>query len=438
MTDHTRTRTPVFLFILLCSLGALTSIWRVSDWGNQLSTVDVYSEANALRAVHNFLDQGLTRYDGLWNALYPGMYPDDGFARDPAEAAYYLSPEGVYTHYPPGPEYLLYAATKLFGPEPVSRLRLLPIAIGWVSMLCFGLAIRRRFGAGVGWLVMAACALTPAVTDGFVGLHYQGYAAALLLVEIAGAIGMNARMAPFALLGFLQGWLSFDYVFLVTLVPLALELVLPKIDPGYQPRWKLAVSRTVLAGAGFAAAHALHFAQVWAYWGSLDAAARDFAGAAAHRAGANEIGGPLDYLLLTLSNWKLYFYGLHPLNLTLNLPDPATPENWSMFRVLGLSLGPWWLVVTLGLMLWDQVHPDSANRSFRMDWHFVCGTGMLISSLWIMAMPDHAGHHLHFLYRHLFFAFFVAVLFGATALRRVCAAARMPSPVHSGIVSTRP
>jgi hypothetical protein len=88
-------------------------------------------------------------------------------------------------------------------------------------------------------------------------------------------------------------------------------------------------------------------------------------------------------------------------------------------------------------MLWDQFHPKSSSRSIRMDWHFVCLTGFITSSAWIMIMINHAGHHRHFLYRHLFFAFFVVVLFGAvTAVRRWTeAGASVPRPLRQRSLS---
>ena len=186
MIASIRPRRAIILFVLLCSVGATASVWRVSGWGNELSAVDRFSEANALREVRNFRDLGLTHDYGLGRVFYPGMYPRDGFAAEAALSSTPIqgvTPDGVYTHYPPGPEYLLYAAEKLFGPEPVSRLRLLPIAIGWAATLFLGFAVRRRFGDGPAWLVMAACAATPVATDGFVGLHCQGYAAALMMIE---------------------------------------------------------------------------------------------------------------------------------------------------------------------------------------------------------------------------------------------------------------
>jgi hypothetical protein len=434
MTNIIRNRAAGWLFILLCSAGALCSIARIQGWGNDLSAVDRFSEANALREVRNFREFGLTQDYGLGRVFYPGMYSADGYA---AEAAISkgpiqgVSPDGVYTHYPPGSEYLLYIAEKLFGPEPVSCLRLLPISIGWAATIFLGLAVHRRFGTGPAWLVMGMCALTPVVTDGFVGLHSQGYAAALMMLEIGVAIGRGISLAPFALLGFLQGWLSFDYVFLVTFAPLALDVVMPKIDLEYRRRWKLAFIRAVLAGGGFACAHAAHFLQVWAYWGSFAAAFSDFAGAAAHRAGVVELSGIVEvpmghtYLQQALGNLKVYFYGLHPFSYALTSPEPNNRANWDMFRFLGLSLGPWWLLVTVGLIVLEKVRPHSVGRSARLDWHSVCLAGIMTSSLWLVVMVNHAGTQRYYLFRGLFFAFFVMVLFGAVRFCHQLAGARV-------------
>ena len=211
--SRSRRVVSVLFFLALCASGPIICAWLVAGWGDRLSYVDQYSEANVLREVRHFLEDGLARHYGLGTVYYPGMYPEDGFAVEKNVSMYGVSSEGVYTHYPPGPEYLAYAAARVFGPTPVSHLRLVPITIGWVAMTCLGLSVRRRFGTAVGWLVMGACAVTPTVWDGFVGLHAQGYAGALLMIELALAIGRGAGLWPFALLGFLQGWLTFDYFF---------------------------------------------------------------------------------------------------------------------------------------------------------------------------------------------------------------------------------
>jgi hypothetical protein len=426
MIDPIRQRIEVILFVLLCSFGTMHSLAVIRDMGNDLSDVDPFSEANVLREVQNFREHGLMRDHGLGNVYHPDMYPGQGFTQGSDDANVSVTPEGVYTHYPPGPEYLLYAASSIFGPEPVSRLRLLPITAGWIATLFLGFKVRRRFGIAVGWLVMSAFLLAPATYDGFIGLQTQGYALALLMVEIGCAIGALPSLAPFAIVGFLQGWLSFDYVFLVTFVPLALEAVLPRMDPGYRPRWRLALMRAVLAGGGFTAALALHFLQVWAWWGTFDTALRDFAAAASHRAGMSE--GTTGYLTQALGNLKTYLYGLHPFHLALSLPDSGSVQDWSMFRFLGLSLGPWWLLVTLGMIAWHRFNPKPGLSSSRLDWHFVCAIGMLTSSLWFIVMVNHGGYHRHFIYRHLFFAFFVMVLFSAIKVSRLYRRERAVGP----------
>ncbi len=426
MIDLIRSRVGIVLFVLLCGSGAMFSIWQVRDWGNDLSLVDPYSEANVLREARHFREDGLTRHYGLGTVLYPGMYSSAGFATESDVSKYGVSPEGVYTHYPPGPEYLLYAATKLLGPEPVSRLRLLPIAIGWAAVVYFSLALRRRFGAAIGWMVAGACIATPTVTDGFVGVHSQGYALALLMIEIAIAIGTKPVLAPFAVLGFLQGWLSFDYVFLVTLTPVTIELVMPTLLEHYRRRWKMTWWRVILAGIGFSAAHALHFLQVVEYRGSFAGALDDFAGSAAYRAGAGMVGGPIGYIAQVLSNLKLYLYGLHPFNPFINLPASENYVDWSTFRFLGLTLGPWWLVIAGTLIIWDYLKPSACVDSLRRNWHIVCFAGLVTSSLWSVVMVNHGMVHRHFLYRHMFLMFFVMILFASTTANRWWAQAHLP------------
>jgi hypothetical protein len=402
-------------FLALCAVGPIICLWLVAGLGDRLSYVDQYSEANVLREVRHFLEEGLARHYGLGTVYYPGMYPEDGFAAEKDVSMYGVSSEGVYTHYPPGAEYLAYAAARVFGPTPASHLRLVPIAIGWLAMTCLGLSVRRRFGMAAGWLVMGACAVTPTVWDGFVGLSVQGYAAALLMIELALAIGGGSGLWAFALLGFFQGWLTFDYFFLVALTPLAVELAMPRIDPDYRPRWRLALTRTVLAGGGFAAAHGIHFVEVWAYWGSFAAALNDLRSAAAHRAGISLLDGSGQYWIAMLFNFNSYFVGAHPVSLSLAVPDQG---EWGTFRFLGLSLGPWWFLVAAGLFIGHLMTRNRQLATILRGWSLVCGVGAGISSLWFVVMVNHGYIHRHFLYRHQFILFFLMILFLSVGAER--------------------
>jgi hypothetical protein len=424
-----RHRASIVLFLLLCSVGSIVSVCQVSDWGNKLSEVDPGSEANVLREVRNFLEGGLTKYYGLGNMTYPGMYPSDGITplsmaqvEDEVETGYVrehvLTPDGVYTHYPPGPEYLAYAAARLLGPEPVSHLRLLPIAIGGAAMIFLGISVRRRFGPAVGWIVMIACALTPTVNNGFVGLHSQGYAFALLLCEIGLTIGLAPASLLFGILGFIQGWLSFDYVFLVCLTPLAIEAALPRIDIEYRSRWPLAWRRAILAGAGFTFAHIVHFTQVWAYWGDFHVAVNDFVAAARYRAGGTMSTGILSHIKIADQLLNNYYLGVHPFSpYVFHLSDDWSFQ-WLTFRFLGLSLGPWWLLITVTLALRQFLSRSKSAASLADNWLRVSLVGILTSSSWFMVMVNHGAAHQFYLYRHLFFAFFIALLFGAVTFCR--------------------
>jgi hypothetical protein len=209
-------------FLLLCCAGSIYEVWKVRDWGEKLS-VDPFSEANELREVDGFRAQGFWHDDGLGNVIFGTRYPDEGFAifgpRNPdgsfsspalaerlrqessaaldEELRRTLKPNGVYTHYPPGPEYLLYFSEAVLGPEPVSRLRLFPLAMGAAATVFFGLSVRRRFGAVAGWIVILASITVPPFSDAYRSIHEYGYALALLQVEIGVAIGLNRLRWPF-------------------------------------------------------------------------------------------------------------------------------------------------------------------------------------------------------------------------------------------------
>jgi hypothetical protein len=275
---------------------------------------------------------------------------------------------------------------------------------------------------------MAALAINPAVNDVFVGLHPQSYALALLVFEIGVAIGAGAAALPFAVLGFLQGWLSFDYVFLVCLTPLAIEAAMSHIDTDHARNWSLAWRRTIVAAIGFSFAHVLHFAEVWAYWGNFGAALHDIAFAAQHRAGATEgIVGHARSALQLLNN---YYIGAHPFSpYLLDVPADRS-SSWLTFRFLGLSLGPWWILLTATFACRQFLVGDAAARALADDWLWASLPGILLSSAWFMVMVNHGLMHQAFIYRQLFLGFFVCVLFGAVRLSRYLATVPQLQPAE--------
>jgi hypothetical protein len=419
MTELLRRRLWLVAFLVLCSAGPFLSGLRLPDMGDTLlATVDQDSEANALREVDGFRAQGLWHDAGLGQAIFNNRYQGFGFENGDPNLARYLTPEGVYTHYPPGPEYLLYVAEALFGPEPVSRLRLLPLAVCWAATVFLGLSVRRRFGGTVGWLVMLACLAMSPFYDADIALHMIGYAMALLMVEIGLSLGSYRGSLPFIALGFLQGWMSFDWVFVVVLAPLALALALPLISPGEPPRLRQGVMRTCLVAVGFVAAHGMHFCEVWAYYGSLGRALSDMADAARFRSSIAEIPGISSYGGKLL--FILYFHILSPFPISEFFwrPDAEFPLRLHVFRFLGLTIGAWWPLVAATLVATDTVRKRMglATLHLLVRWLGITGLGLGVSCTWWIVMQNHAFQHLFLHYRHLFFWFFLSVLFIAATI----------------------
>jgi len=416
MSSQIQNRLNILLFVLLCSIGSIGAAWQVRNWGDALSSADPFSEANVIIEVHNFFDTGLSADDGLGNVLRPDLYPDQGFQGHPETRPHSVTPSGVYTHYPPGPEYILYAAMHVLGTNPISLLRIVPLTVTWLAAVFFGLSVRRRFGATVATLVMLACAALPTFSDADSLLHYEGYAFALLLVEIGLALGRNRTVLPFMLLGFCQGWLSFDYIFLVTLVPGAVELALPHLDPDHSARNRLAFGRCVAAGSGFALAHVMHLCQVWAFYGSFQLAVQDLSDAAAYRTG--EVG-PIQRFVLTCLVLKHFLVGPNPISMLLGHLNTHGLRTLRGFRFGGLALGIWWLVLTHVFILAQlrrRREHSSDKRNIDNDWLAVTACGVMPSCLWYLTMPAHSFIHEHLLYRHLFFCFFLGLLFCAIKL----------------------
>ena len=259
--------------------------------------------------------------------------------------------------------------------------------------------------------------------------------AALLMIELALAIGRGSGLWPFALLGFLQGWLTFDYFFLVALTPLAVERAMPWIDPDYRPRWRLALTRTLLASGGFAAAHWFHFVEVWAYWGSFAAALNDFRSSAANRAGIALFDEAGQYWIVMLFNFMSYFVGMHPVSLSLAVPDFHLQGEWGTFRFLGLSLAPWSALVTVGLLIGRLVTQNRRLTTILTGWSVVCGAGAVVSSVWFIVMVNHGYIHRHFLYRHQFILLFLMILFLSVGAERWVRLIRTRSNGRQGVTT---
>jgi hypothetical protein len=385
--------------------------------GDALSSrADPYSEADAVRSGEGYAARGFTQHHGLPDVLYGGRFPEAGMRTEPALAG---RTSFVYTHYPPGPNWITGVMTRLLGEGQLRRYRLAPLLLGGLALAFFAWSLAVRLGPGRGLLLSVLSILPRMTTHMMHGLHYQGYAQSLLLVQLGllsmllsrpSGLGAGGAIA-LGTLGFAQGWLSFDHVFLVTFAAVPIWLATgsrPGAGPGSRRRelW-LAV---LLPGAGFTLAHALHFLQVVLELGSVSAALADFRDVARWRAvGA---GAPL-------GAWG---------------PLVIVREYLVQHVVRGSYFGEWAYVWLAAAALLVSVHGIAGKASRRQGRWRVPGFGwqpatgrprralallsaLLISSAWIMLMRNHAHHHPHFLPRHFFLLYFTGMLLLVEGLR---------------------
>jgi hypothetical protein len=389
--------------IALVAYAVVQQVDVAHELGDRLSRIaDRYSEANTVRAVDGYRAEGLLSNAGLPDSAFGGRFPRAG--HEP------LAPDGyVDTHYPPGPMWLAYGMASACGTERIACLRTLPIAVGAAALAAFALGLVASLGPARGALATLAVLPVPLVTNMMHGLHYQGYAFALLLVQMLLVLRFYERgsrswrrlgSACFAL-GFLQGWLSFDYFFLVALCPVPFAALLS--DLGRSEQRRVLLGLVACGAAGFALAHGLHFLQVVAFSGGLAAAASDLLGSALERFDPGRTPelrrmdlGSAQTDPLMVASFYLQVVAAHP--------------NFFGFRLGGLLLA----LLACSFLLGGRSFPihgarvrvalgDARPRGAAL------ALGTAVACLWIVSMRGHALAHQHFIPRHLFLAYFVGV-----------------------------
>lgn len=389
------------------ALVAAQQLAYVGEKGDQLSDfADNNSESNAIRAGESYARRGFTHNYGLPDIAYGRQFTQWGAKID----LDYCGHENgsyetcVYQHYPPGPDFLVGVMTRFFGAGRAGYFRLFPVGLGILCLGYFAVTLFRLVGPVRAALLFFVLCRLPVTQNMMHGLHYQGYALSLLLVQIAVLMRLFLRPADdkewhfLALytLGHLQGWLSFDYCFLVTFCALPIWLLAPEW------RSRLLMKRVFmamfLAGLGFTVAHTLHFMQVMLYRGDgFRGLVEHFKEVARARSGVTNWDAELAFPGL-FGLFVRYWTVLLPKALYFDLPFPAIIAGviaffLAPFRRIDAALGPFMLRVRI------QHHQFAAVLA-----------ALAVSSLWLLLMRTHAFVHQHFLPRHYYLGFFVSLL----------------------------
>lgn len=360
--------------------------------------VDPWSDAASLRSAQAYLALGFWRDAGLPRVLYgPDFRQVEGYPD--------LLPrqdDMVYLHYPPGPNWLATAAMAVAGADRVWLIRCLPIIVAALALAALAWALIREDGSVRAAAVIAGVLAAPMATNMMGNLHMHSYALSLLWVQAAVCIrlfgihpGRGAWLhAALLALGFGQGWLSFDYAFLVALTPIPLWLLAAKRHPWRRMAW--AVAWCVV---GFALAHGLHFLEVVAHLGGWGVALEHFRAVAAERSFA----GPVHRGAV---NWTLY--------LCLNLVDHKNLFGFAL-SVAALGAG--------ALCLMPRRRWSLRSPSFRIEFRctprarLAIVAALAVSGLWLVAMRSHALEHHYFVLRHFALAHLCCLLLVARGVR---------------------
>lgn len=407
--------------LLLLGLIQLVYLVRVGNGLPSPAVGDPHSEADLVRSAAAYSTDGLASHHGLPRIMYGALFPRDGIIKVldtnglvPLDLRKGF-PDGlaernnwVYTHYPPGPNLLGGVLGRVFGFDHLWLWRLLPMGLGFLALVIFFRTLARAFGTDRGALITAGCCLLPTVSLYMGGLHFQGYAVVLLLLQwsvwiecLWGAAGRRLWHGPaLFLLGFLQGWLSFDLFFIVCWGGVPLWLL--RRSEGHAPPARWLGWAVVLPLAGFVLAHGLHFLQVAGELGGVRAALMEFRSTAAERAGS---GGSISHLGYLAEGARLYlreFLNIHSF-------------MFGPFLLLALAATvPVVLFRTTRVLLFPR--GKTGEVGFSLSWPGRAGAGLplaaalLLCLAWLAAMPQHVVGNSHITLRQFFYLYFCLVL----------------------------
>lgn len=401
--------TVIFFVVFLSALTAQQWI-SINKIGNNLSFADPWTEADTIRSAEAFATYGFSRNSGLPDIAFGHQFPDKGtkkILKDSTQKQswaegtlrvrvdnYQVSHESfVYTHYPPGPHWIAGISAKIFGVNSIKSFRFAPILIGLASIAYFSWQVFKFIGAIKGALALLFFTSIPMFLNMMHGLSYQGYALALLLLEIGICLKVFIRkdlnffdLLLFFFISHLQGWMSFDYFFLVSATPPLILLLFPSNTLKLNQ-----VSLIIITCiAGFSLSHIIHFCQVINYFDSFDIALSDFISTAAYRSQSisYDNGSTTPSMFAILWSYLTTYSGIH---------------THIGFPVIYHAL--------IGTVIILIVSP---NNKYRFIWGVFLS--LLIASTWVVTMPQHAAQHWHFIPRHYFICIFFTSIAVLTAL----------------------
>jgi hypothetical protein len=363
---------------------------------------DAGSEFDALNSAMHYYKLGFLANAGLPDRGGPIGEPYD----DPSDIP---TIKLVYTHYPPGPNWLVGLAMMTFGPKQVALYRSFPLTFSVTGLIVSYFLLRSAVGcvlASAAIILLLQLPMTTIMMHGIFGHSYALTLAILQMSFVFSRVESRAKLSAADLmilfiLSFLQGWMSFDWAFVSMFHGLCIVSCW-----GSAARRRNLLKAVFCSMLGFGFAHLLHFCQVWAYAPHFKHAFDDLFGAAVFRSRGE---GP--HLVQPGATKSI-------LDTYLRVLLPSSSQARELLWIIPLTTLSLVVFVRLSMIRWIQ-----EARYPRLFTSAVVAMSMslIISLSWILLMKNHAlqqGHWL-FLPRHFIALLYSCILVGTLELRAV-------------------
>ena len=361
-------------------------------------------ERALLNAAHNFAEKGFSSNYGLpdFGRNYYDTDVNGKLTRVPLSEK--PNHHIIYKHEPPGSSWLTALFVKACGNGTLRCTRILSTITGSLALLFFAIMIYYALGPLKSTVLMFFVAIIPMTRNMIWTLHNHNYSVSIFLIQVGFLLYFFKKKREFKMstafilfiLAFIQGWVSYEYIFLTCLSPIPFALLYSQLDKKEdQKRLFFAMLFPII---GFGCAIGLHIIQISLYYGSfMDGFNELFKRSATvfsidKPAGWNRkvgrISFPLEYFFVYPRSWFFFIINF--------------PVLLSVCLVLIWFKG-------ISITIKEPINISLKWVSSRQN-YFVILSAFFVTYLWIFIMPNAVAIESPHMARILFFLYFVCIL----------------------------
>lgn len=414
--DHRLKRPKAFISLMIICIGAY-GIYHSIKYSDDFYPPEYNTERVYMPPARGYVEEGFFSNYGKPNVWYgvdidvnsERMKEAIGLSlqrREELKGAGYTVDKYVpgyspyYTSLPIGDYWIAGLLMKACGENNFLCFRLILTAFNVLMFIIFAKMLLSSFSPIRAAIILFAVLIIPMTRNLMWVLHYYSYMFSLFLLQLGLLIyifrkNIKLRVSHIAalfFLGFVQGYISFEYFFLIAFCAVPLALLYCPLDNKAGKKKLFYVC--LLPVLGFCFAFVCHLIQNSLFFGSLDLAIYDLLYTAVSRGSSPGDWGVNRFTLLL----NYFFYLPRQFNFFA--------IDFSAFTALVLIL-IWFKDVRLAFN-----KPIKINLvwSSSMRNYYVVFSSFIVTYSWIVIMSQYASYHPHIVPRLLFFFYFVCVL----------------------------